>query len=271
MATQVRNKNVVEQLTERIPTQRGLSALSILAGLLVWQAIGTGVIAIPITFAPPTEVAVEWVETVTSGELPSALANSLQHMLAGYVIAASIAIPLGFLMARSQIIEWAVNPFIDAGYSTPAIAYIPLIIVWFGLHFEARVFMVFTMCFFEILINTHQGISSIAEDYVDVANSFDATWMQLQSKVLLPASLPHIFAGLRLGAGRAVRAMIVAELFLAIVNLGSLLEAAGRTYETDKMIAVIVSITVVGVLFQQLVVYIEHKAIPWHFAGGEGH
>lgn len=248
-----------------------MSALSVLAGLLVWQAIGTGVIEFPVTFAPPTEVAVEWVELVRSGELPTAMYHSLQHMLTGYVIAALVAIPLGFLMARSQIVEWAVNPFIDAGYSTPAIAYIPLIIVWFGLHFEARVFMVFTMCFFEILINTHQGISSIAEDYIDVAKSFDATWLELQWKVLLPASLPHIFAGLRLGAGRAVRAMIVAELFLAIVNLGALLEAAGRTYETDQMIAVIVSITVVGVLFQQLVVYAEHKVIPWHFTGEDGH
>jgi ABC-type nitrate/sulfonate/bicarbonate transport system permease component len=65
--------------------------------------------------------------------------------------------------------------------------------------------------------------------------------------------------------------MIVAELFLAIVNLGALLEAAGRTYETDQMIAVIISITIVGVLFQQFVVYAEHKVIPWHFTGEEGH
>lgn len=271
MGTNVQDRTTIEQLTERIPTGRVLSALSVIAGLLVWQAVGSGIIALPITFAPPTEVVVEWVEIVADGTLLGAMANSLQHMLAGYVIAALIAIPLGFLMARSQIVEWAMNPFIDAGYSTPAIAYIPLIIVWFGLHFEARVFMVFTMCFFEMLINTHQGISSIAEDYVDVASSFDASWMELQRKVLLPASLPHIFAGLRLGAGRAVRAMIVAELFLAIVNLGALLEAAGRTYETDQMIAVIVSITIVGVLFQQLVVYAEHKVIPWHFTGEEGH
>ena len=189
---------------------------------------------------------------------------------ATWVKAGFVAIPLGFVMARSQLVEWAVNPFIDAGYSTPAIAYIPLIVVWFGLHFEARVFMVFTMCFFEMLINTHQGIKSIPDDYIDVARSFDVNWLQLQRKVLLPASLPHIFAGLRLGAGRAVRAMIVAELFLAIVNLGSMLEAAGRTYETDQMIAVIISITIVGVLFQQLVVYTEHKVIPWHFTDEEG-
>lgn len=270
MGTDAYNRNTVEKLVRQLPKGWILSGLSVLAGLLVWQAIGTGVISLPITFAPPTEVADEWVKLVVEGELQSALANSLQHMLAGYVIAALTAIPLGFLMARSKIVEWAVNPFIDALYATPAIAYIPLIIIWFGLHFRARVFMVFTMCFFEMLINTHQGISSISEEFTDVAESFNASWMELQRKVLLPASTPHIFAGLRLGAGRAVRAMIVAELFLAIVNLGSMLEEAGRTYETDVMLAIIVTITAVGVLFQQLVVFAEHKAIPWHFAGEGG-
>jgi NitT/TauT family transport system permease protein len=172
-------------------------------------------------------------------------------------------------MARSQVVEWAVNPFIDALYSTPPIAYIPLIIVWLGLQFKARVFMVFAMCFFEILINTHQGIDSIDDAYLDVGKSFDASWLATQRRVLLPASLPHIFAGLRLGAGRAVRGMIVAELFLAVVNLGSLLELAGRTYQIDKQLAIIVTITLTGVLFQQAIVFVEHRTIPWHFTAGE--
>lgn len=271
MATDVQRRPTVEQFAKYVPTRWLLSVLSVFAGLLVWQGIGTGVISLPISFAPPTEVAKEWVDLVVAGDLQTALYHSLHHMLAGYVIAALTAIPLAFLMARSKIVEWAVNPFIDMLYATPAIAYIPLIIIWFGLHFEARVFMVFTMSFFEMLINTHEGISSISEEFTDVAKSFDASWAELQRKVLLPASTPHIFAGLRLGAGRAVRAMIVAELFLAIVNLGEMLEAAGRTYETDVMLAIIVTITAVGVVFQQLVVYAEQKAIPWHFTGEEGH
>lgn len=259
-----------DQLAERLDSGYLVSALSVLGGLLVWEGIGNGTIPFPLDFAPPTDVAVEWVAMVLEGTLLSALSHSLQHMLLGYAIAGGIAIPLGFLMARSTILEWAVNPFIDALYATPPIAYIPLIIVWFGLHFQARVFMVFAMCFFEMLINTHQGISSIEEDYIDVARSFDASWFELQRKVLLPASLPHIFAGLRLGAGRAVRGMIVAELFLALVNLGTLLEEAGRTYQTDVQFAVIITITIVGVAFQQSVVYAEHRVIPWHFSGAEG-
>lgn len=245
----------------------GISFVSVVTGLVLWQLIGMGIIDVPIALAPPTAVAAEWVKLVLSGELPSAWFDSIQHMFLGYAIAAATAIPLGFLMARSQIVEWAANPFIDALYSTPPIAYIPLIIVWFGLHFQARVFMVFAMCFFEMLINTHQGIDSIDEAYVDVGRSFDASWLTLQRKVLFPASLPYIFAGLRLGAGRAVRGMIVAELFLAVVNLGSLLELAGRTYQTDIQLAIIVTITFTGVAFQRLIVFTEHRMIPWHFSG----
>lgn len=260
----IRLRRSAEELSDR-----ALTVVSVAAGLMVWQLVGSSLVRLPVSIAPPTAVAVEWVRLVGTGELVVALSKSLQHMLLGYAIAAGVAIPLGFLMARSKIVEWAVNPFIDALYATPPIAYIPLIIVWFGLHFKARVFMVFAMCFFEILINTYEGIGSIDESYVDVARSFDASWFELQREVLFPASLPHIFAGLRLGAGRAVRGMIVAELFLAVVNLGSMLQLAGRTFQTDVQLAIIITITMVGVVFQQLVVSVEHRTIPWHFSGGE--
>lgn len=260
-----------DRLRERIvSTDYLLAIISVIGGLAFWQAVGMGIVEVPISIAPPTDVAIEWWDLLLSGELLTAWIDSLKHMFLGYIIAAGIAIPLGFLMARSQIVEWAVNPFIDALYSTPPIAYIPLIIVWFGLHFKARVFMVFAMCFFEMLINTHEGIDSIEESYLDVGRSFDASWFQLQRNVLFPASLPYVFAGLRLGAGRAVRGMIVAELFLALVNLGALLEEAGRTYQTDLQLAVIVTITLTGVAFQQLVVFVEHRTIPWHFDSMEG-
>lgn len=260
----------LEQFREMVNSGWLLGILSVFGGLLVWQAIGTGVISTSVAIAPPTDVAVEWYTLVTTGTLVSAWFSSLQAMFLGFFIATGTAIPLGFLMARSQIVEWALNPFVDALYATPPIAYIPLIIVWFGLHFDGRVFIVFASCFFEMLINTHQGIGSINEDYLDVGRSFGASWWEQQRNVLFPATLPHIFAGLRLGAGRAVRGMIIAELFLALVNLGALLEEAGRTYQTDVQLAVIITITATGVIFQQLVVRAEHWAIPWHFAGEGG-
>lgn len=255
-------------LPDWISVGRALNVLSVIAGLLVWEYVGRAVGEV--LLAPPSDVVVTWTEMVLDGTLPTALMASMEHMFLGYFIAAFTAIPLGFLMGRSKIVRWAVNPYVDAVYATPTVAYIPLIIVWFGLQFEARVFMVFMFCFFEMLIDTQQGIESVSDQYLDVGTSFDLSWWETQRKVLLPASLPYVFTGLRIGVGRAVRGMIVAELFLAVVNLGALLESAGGSFDTSVQLAVIVTISVMGVVFQSAVQGVERWAIPWHFTtGGE--
>lgn len=252
-----------------LDTGRALSIASVILGLAIWETLGRSLQRT--LLAPPSEVVVTWFELVLDGTLPTALAGSLQHMGLGYVLAALTAIPLGFLIGRSDIARWALNPYIDAIYSTPTVAYIPLIMVWFGLGFQARVFMVFIMCFFEMLIDTEQGISSISEEYLDVGRSFDLSWWKRQRTILLPASLPYVFTGLRIGVGRAVRGMIVAELFLAVVNLGALLEGSGASFDTSTQLAVIVTISIMGVFFQSGVMYAQRLAIPWHGTDAEGH
>lgn len=252
-----------------LDTGRILNVISIIVGLGIWELLGRSLQRT--LLAPPSEVAVTWFEMIVDGTLPTALAASLQHMMLGYVLAVFTAIPLGFLIGRSDIVRWALNPYIDAIYATPTVAYIPLIIVWFGLGFKARVFMVFIMCFFEMLIDTEQGISSISEEYLDVGRSFDLSWWQQQRNVLLPASLPYVFTGLRIGVGRAVRGMIVAELFLAVVNLGALLEGSGASFDTSTQLAIIATISVLGVVCQNGVKYAERLAIPWHGSASGGH
>lgn len=253
----------------RLNTGRVLNVLSIIVGIGLWELLGRSLQQT--LLAPPSRVLETWITITLDGTLPTALASSLQHMMLGYVIAAFTAIPLGFLIGRSDIARWAINPYIDAIYATPTVAYIPLIIVWFGLGFQARVFMVFIMCFFEMLIDTEQGISSISEEYLDVGRSFDLSWWQRQRNVLLPASLPYVFAGLRIGVGRAVRGMIVAELFLAVVNLGALLEGSGASFDTSMQLAIIATISIMGVFFQSSVMAIQNWAIPWHGSSSGGH
>lgn len=240
-----------------------LNFVSIPIGLAIWEYAGRELW--PIMLAPPTEVFAAWIDLVLSGRLPNALVHSFEHMLLGYFIAVATAIPLGILLGRSTYVRWALSPFVDAIYATPSVAYIPLIIVWFGLQFKARVFIVFIMCFFEILIDTQQGIRSMNQNYLDVGTSFDMSWFDTQRKILLPASLPYVFTGLRLGIGRAVRAMIVAEIFLAIVNLGAILENAGVRFQTDVQLAVVVTISVIGVVMQGIVTGTERVVIPWNF------
>lgn len=241
---------------------RILSVLSIIVGVVLWEygAEAFGILLL----APPSRVATALVDLIVSLELPRALVGSLQALLAGYFLAASIAIPLGFLIAQSKIALWALDPYIDAIYTAPPIVYLPLVVVWFGLGFQARVFFVFIFAFFEILLNTYQGITTIKDDYLATSRSFGASWWQTQSRVILPASVPFIFTGLRLGIGRAVRGVIVAELFLRLVNLGRLLQSSSAVLDTSIQFAVIITIAVMGVALQQMVLEIRKVVAPWY-------
>lgn len=243
-----------------VSREQTYTLLSLVALLAVWSyAAATQ----DVMLASPSEVLFAWVELVESGELPASLARSLKHMFLGYALAIAVGVPLGFLMGRSKVIRWAVNPYVDAIYATPTIAYVPLIIVWLGLGLRARIFVVFIFSFFEILLNTYEGAKSVDEKYLDVGRSFGLGWIDRQSKILLPAALPNVFTGLRIGIGRAVRGMIVAELFLAVVNLGSLLEVAASQFDTATQLAIIFTITLVGVVFQNAVLLVERTVVPW--------
>jgi NitT/TauT family transport system permease protein len=259
--------NQVEKWTYRLPIEPGrlLNILSVIGGIVIWEIITRNLSGI--LLASPSAVVVSWLELVQSGELQQAFLGSIQHMMLGYVISFVVALPLAFAIAQSEIVRTAVNPYIDAIYSTPVIAYLPLIIAWWGLRFNARVFMVFMFCVFEMIIVFQDGVADIDEAFLDVGDSFDLTWLQFQRNVVFPASLPYIFGGLRLGIGRAVRGMIVAELFLAVVNIGDILIGSSATFSTSIQLAVVITISIFGVIVQSVVTFAERQAIPWYHTG----
>lgn len=263
--TTSRRDGVVGAVAERLSVY---SLASIAALVLLWEAVSR---SRRLLLGSPVETALAWIDLTRTGVLPVALLDSLQHMLLGYALAVVLAVPIGLAMGRSKVFRWMVDPYVDALYATPMIAYVPLIIVWFGLGFRARVFVVFTFCFFEILVITYQGALAIDPEYYLVGRSFDLSWWERQRRILLPASLPFVYSGLRIGIGRAVRGMIVAELFLAVVNLGALLERAAGDFDTATQIAVILTVTVLGVGLQKIVLLLESALVPWHRVdrGGE--
>lgn len=240
-----------------------LSLLSVIVGLVLWEI--TGRILGRLFVAPPSAVAGAAWGLIETGELPLALLGSLQHMFVGYIIAVLIALPLGFLLGQSTLARLILNPYIDAIYSTPVIAYLALIVAWFGLRFDARVFFVFIMCFFELLIVTQNGVENLDDTYKKVSRSLGASWLDTQRKVILPASMPFVFSALRLGVGRAVRGMIVAELFLALVYLGRILQNATIRFDTASQLTVVATVAIVGVIAQYIVEAAEERALPWHF------
>jgi NitT/TauT family transport system permease protein len=213
--------------------------------------------------APPTTLWDASAEMLASGELIDALLDSLSSLLVGYAVAIVVGVAVGFLMGWYKIVGQILNPFISAGYVIPTAGLVPVFIIWFGLGFNARVVTVFLFCVFEILISTYTGVKNIDPLLINAARAFGANRWELFSKVASRASLPYIFAGLRMGASRAVKGMIIAELLFAVTGLGGLIQNAANYYRTDKVFVVVIVLAIIGVALAAIIQWLERRATPW--------
>lgn len=231
-------------------------------GLVVWELIAS---QLPdVVFASPSAVLMHIYEGTVSGELPRRFADSLQHMLLGLFLALVVAIPLGFLMGRNETAFLMFDPVVNAFFSIPSIAFVPFLIIWFGVFFEGRVSLVFVMCVFDILITVTAGARNIEPRYIQVAKAFAADSRMMFFKVMMPASYPFLMTALRIGTVRAVNAMITAELFFATVNLGEYMEDAAADFDAAGMLAVVFILAVFGLACQEGIKWAEGRLLPWH-------
>lgn len=239
-----------------------LYVISIVGGLLVWEAAGRVVSGA--LLAPPSAVLVRLVALTVDGTIPTALAGSIQHMILGYLLAVALAVPIGVVVGRSERVATAVEPVLNAIYMIPPVAFVPFFVVWFGLNFESRVALVFAMCFFEILVNVLAGVRDVDRGLIDAARSMQTRGLAMVRKVILPSAMPFIFTGLRVGIGRAVNAMITAELFFSAVYLGKILKVSGNAFDMPTIFAVILTISLFGLLCQEGMRLVERRVLPWH-------
>ncbi len=239
-----------------------LYALSLAGGLVVWEVVASRFSRV--VLSPPTAVAWHLFVHTRSLELPGLLFQSLGPALLGYVLAVLVALPLGFLMGRSEKACVMFDPIVNAIYSIPTVAFVPFIVIWFGLFFAARTALVFIMCVFDMLVTVAAGARDVSPNLMDVGRSFGADRKTLLRKVLLPASLPFLFTALRIGMVRAVIAMVTAELFFAAVNLGAYMQAAANRFDSAGLLAVLTILSVLGLLAQEGLKAVEARLLPWH-------
>jgi ABC-type nitrate/sulfonate/bicarbonate transport system permease component len=240
----------------------GLTALSLLIGMLLWEWAAHGVSRV--VFAPPSAVVARLAADTLSGVLPLALLGSLGHLLVGFALAVALALPLGFAIGRSPRVASMVEPVLNAFYAVPPVAMVPFLILWFGLFFEARVALVFVMSFFEILVTVAAGARDIEPALIAVGRSFGATRARLLRRVMLPAALPFVFAALRVGLVRGINAMITGELFFAAANLGALMKHSAQRFDTAGLLAVILLLCLFGLAAQAGLKSLEARLLPWH-------
>lgn len=239
-----------------------LYALSLGTGLLVWELVAGQFSRV--VLSPPSAVVTHLYLHTRSLELPTLLFYSLGHTLLGYALAVAVGVPIGFLMGRSERAFVMFDPVVNALYSIPTVAFVPFVVIWFGLFFQARTALVFVMCVFDIMVTVTAGARNVERSLIDVGRSFGASRAMLFRKVLLPASLPFLFTALRIGMVRAVVAMITAELFFAAVNLGKYMQAAANRFDSAGLLAVLTILAVLGLLAQEGLKALEARLLPWH-------
>lgn len=230
-----------------------VSTLAII--IVIWQIVGERVGSF--ILAPPTDVVSAAYESIVSGEVWSALSSSIYGIVIGFAIAAVIGVAVGVLMGVSKNAATSLNPIVSAGYVIPEAAIIPLLIIWFGLGVTPRIISVILFAVFEIIVSTFAGVKNIDPMLPDVARSFGARRSEIFRKVILMAALPYVFAGLRMGAARAVKGMIVAELLFAATGVGGAIQLAANGYRTDKVMVFVIIVTVLGVAFAGLIQALE--------------
>ena len=236
----------------------------VVAILIVWEV--TAPFINPIFFTSPSNIAVAFYETTVSGELPYFLAQSLEVMFYGLVIAIVVGIPLGVAMARVRWLDWALDLPINALYATPLVAVVPLLVLWFGIYLKAKIIVVFLFAVFPILINTYQGVRECDKGMIEVAQSFRSSEWRMWRDVLLPFAVPYIIAGLRLAIGRGLIGMIIAEFYTTISGLGFMITKYANVFAMDKTFVPVIVLMVLGVSLTTLLKWVGRRIAPWSAA-----
>lgn len=244
--------------------RRMVEAISTIVILIIWEIYGRNVN--PVLFTYPTAIAGAFVNMIQDGTLLTALGHTMSVVAIGAVIGSVAGIVLGLFAGRSETFSAIIEIPLNALYATPAVALIPIIVIWFGYGDVAKVVVVFFFTIFPVLINTMRGVQEVDPDLLEVSRSFCSNERRLWRDLLLPSALPYIITGLRLAIGRALIGVIVAEFFTAITGLGNLIVTNANTFQTARMFVPIVLLSLIGVALTSLLGLLEARMAPWRRA-----
>lgn len=209
---------------------------------------------------PPSRVAYAFYDMTVSGQLIPALQESLFLLLVGFIAAFVFAFVFGVIIGRYHVMDLTLSPYFNALYALPTVALVPLVLVWLGFGFSGRLLVVLLAAFFPMLINIYTGVKAPPQDIVEVAKSFGVrSEFGMLRQVVLPAAIPFIMAGVRLGIGRAVVGMAVAEVYMRLSGIGALITSFGSVFKTDYVMAAIAPLPLLGIGLTQFFAYFERR------------
>ena len=243
------------------PVLLGIVSFAVI--LFLWESVVRLGWVNPFFTSQPSAIAATLVRVTRSGELWHNLAVSLREFAIGYGASVVVGILAGGLAGRFRTVEYALDPFLWFLYSAPLIAFYPIFVLWFGLGVPTVIVITFLLSVTQIAASTLSGFKNVNPGLLRAARSFGATERDLLWKVVLPASVPMVIAGLRLGIGRALMGVVVGELFGATAGLGYSISYYGSLLKTTDMIASLAVVVLLGVLCTQGLSAMESRFDAW--------
>ena len=240
-----------------------VSIVSILCLLAIWELICQSGVVSSLFLPAPTAIISALLQMIADGEIGISLAASLYRILAGFFIGSLVGLAVGLVTGTSALMDKIGTPIVNAIYPIPKIALLPLFILWLGIGELSKVTIIALGVFFPVAMNTYSGVKNVDTLLLKVAASFNASWWMTMKSVVLPNALPMIFAGLRLAAGTSLLLLVAAEMIAAQVGIGALILHYGDLMITDRLMAGVIVLSLLGLVFNLILQFLERKAIPW--------
>jgi NitT/TauT family transport system permease protein len=252
---------LAQRLRDVLLSPNAIRTASVAVFFVIWEYYGRRMD--PIFMAPPSAIFEAAVQLIQSGALKKAMIQTLWPFSVGMALTVVVGIALGIVMAQWRTLEYVLDPFINALYAIPRIALIPLIILWAGLEFVGKVSILVSVAIFPITVNTFSGIRDVRGAMLEIGRAYGATEWQIFWKIVLPAAIPFIMAGIRLAVGLAIIGIIVAEFFTAISGLGGMIVEYANVFATAKLFVPIIVIALIGVVLTEFVMWLERRMSRW--------
>ena len=215
---------------------------------------------------PFSKVLSTWIELLVSGQLFQALAGESSSPVSGLSSVGGSGSAAGIAHGTISQLESFLDIYMTALLAVPMISFIPFLVIAFGLGLHSRVWIVFLFAFVIIAVNTTAGVRNVDPTLTEMARAFGARESELFLKVILPAALPMIMAGIRLGMGRAILGMVTSEMILSAVGFGAMLMTFGASFNTPALFATLLTIVLLAVALLALIQYFDRRLTPWRAA-----
>lgn len=239
-----------------------IQAATHLGILIGWELLSRFVIP-PQFLPPPSAIAQAFVKTTLSGELPRQLWQTASVLAVGFGAAVVSGIAVGVAMGSFPTLRRILDPYVNALYAMPTVALVPLVIIWLGLEFQAKAFLTWLVAVFPVIINVQIGVMNVPPAYIETARAFGCDRWQIFRRVVLHAAVPFLIAGVRLGLGRALVGVVVAEMFTALAGLGYMVVFYGNTFRTAELFVPIVVLALLSIAITKVIVRLERRLAPW--------